>query len=127
MVTQGTILNVECDKGYLLDGNITLYCRGGEWSANVGRCQSKVFRWFYALYCFVFVAEVCPVRNSTPNLNVTCIYQNKQTQNCTEAIDGTLAKFKCASFYEDFGLNRKPVHICQDGNWDQREPKCEPG
>ncbi|XP_063925821.1 modular serine protease-like [Zophobas morio] len=109
VVTQGTILNVECDKGYLLDGNITLYCRGGEWSANVGRCQ-----------------KVCPVRNSTPNLNVTCIYQNKQTQNCTEAIDGTLAKFKCASFYEDFGLNRKPVHICQDGNWDQREPKCEP-
>ncbi|XP_063925673.1 modular serine protease-like [Zophobas morio] len=109
VVTQGTILNVECNRGYKLDGNNVLFCRGGEWSANVGRCQ-----------------RVCPVRKSTPNLNVTCVYKNMETENCTEAINGTLVKFKCASFYENFDLNRQAVHICQDGNWDQTEPKCQP-
>jgi hypothetical protein len=61
-------------------------------------------------------------------MRVTCIYnKHEETENCTEAVEGTLVRFDCAPFYEDLGLSRHPIHICRDGSWDQRRPECTPG
>jgi hypothetical protein len=60
-------------------------------------------------------------------MRVTCIYnKHEETENCTEAVEGTLVRFDCAPFYEDLGLSRHPIHICRDGSWDQRRPECTP-
>ncbi|RZB40332.1 hypothetical protein BDFB_009005 [Asbolus verrucosus] len=59
-------------------------------------------------------------------MKVTCIHNNKITENCTDAVDGTLAKFECAPYYEDLGLRHTPVHLCYDGSWNQRRPQCVP-
>lgn len=61
-------------------------------------------------------------------MTITCVYPDKgETENCTNAIDGTLAKFKCAPFYEDPYLQRLPAQVCKDGTWSQRKPECSPG
>jgi hypothetical protein len=45
--------------------------------------------------------------------------------NCTEALDGTVAQFKCASYYEDSRVSR-PKAICVDGRWSEDVPDCRP-
>ena len=60
-------------------------------------------------------------------MQVTCVYRDKEVENCTEPLEGTIAKIRCAPFYEDLQLKRRPVHICNDGTWDQPLPQCEPG
>ncbi|RZC34678.1 prolow-density lipoprotein receptor-related protein 1-like, partial [Asbolus verrucosus] len=105
----GTVLQINCNKGFKIDGDELILCEEGTWSANIGQCL-----------------KTCPVIHSTPTMKVTCTYKNKVTDNCTDAIDGTLAKFHCATFYEDLGLQNMPVHLCHDGSWNQRRPECVP-
>ncbi|KAJ3665179.1 hypothetical protein Zmor_000687 [Zophobas morio] len=109
-VDTGTILEVECQDRYKSDGQKVVYCNNGTWSSNIARCL-----------------KACKPRISSSTVRVTCMYKNKETENCTDAIEGTLAKFKCAPHYEDPALRTKPVHICQNGEWDQPEPHCVPG
>ncbi|KAJ3665177.1 hypothetical protein Zmor_000686 [Zophobas morio] len=108
-VDPGTTLSVECQNRYKLDGQKAVFCDNGKWSSDIRRCL-----------------KVCKPRVSSSTIHVTCMYKQKETENCTDAIEGTLAKFKCAPFYEDLGLRTKPVHICQGGEWDQPEPHCVP-
>ncbi|KAJ3665180.1 hypothetical protein Zmor_000688 [Zophobas morio] len=108
-VNPGTTLRVECQNRYKLDGQKAVFCDNGTWSSEIGRCL-----------------KACKPRLSSSTVRVTCSYNDKETENCTDAVEGTLAKFKCAPFYEDLALKTKPVHICQDGEWDQPEPHCVP-
>ena len=71
------------------------------------------------------LAELCPSIVSTPRMRVTCTYKGKERENCTEAVEGTRARFQCANFYVQ--LKSKPVHVCTNGMWDQPNPQCVPG
>jgi hypothetical protein len=41
-------------------------------------------------------------------------------------IDGTIARFTCAPFYEKDSVEQRPC-VCLDGTWSQPAPKCVPG
>ena len=58
---------------------------------------------------------------------MTCTHNKKVLDNCTEPSEGTIAKFECAPFHEDQRLKSRPIHICQNGEWDQEMPQCQPG
>ncbi|XP_063919441.1 uncharacterized protein LOC135134643 isoform X2 [Zophobas morio] len=109
-VTSGTVLKLECNERFLMEGQNLIYCdKNNKWSSELGRCLKS-----------------CPPRVSTPTMHVTCVYREKEIENCTEPVEGTIAKFRCAPFYEDLQLKKRPVHICNDGTWDQPLPECEP-
>ncbi|KAJ3649363.1 hypothetical protein Zmor_021113 [Zophobas morio] len=109
-VTSGTVLKLECSEGFRMDGQNLIYCdKNNKWTGELGRCL-----------------KTCPIRVSTSTMQVTCVYRDKETENCTESVDGTIAKIRCAPFYEDLQLERTPLHICDNGTWSQRLPQCEP-
>ncbi|XP_044259079.1 uncharacterized protein LOC123007726 [Tribolium madens] len=109
-VGPGTILNVNCRKGYKLEGNSVIYCNNEEWTENIGVCL-----------------KLCSPLESTRVMTVTCTYPNNKGEgNCSNAIDGTLARFKCEPLYEDPNLQRIPGRICRDGSWDNSSPECVP-
>ncbi|RZB40334.1 Trypsin domain containing protein, partial [Asbolus verrucosus] len=108
-INNGAVLEINCDIGYKLDGNKWIFCKEETWSSNIGQCL-----------------RTCPPIYSTSNMKVTCRHKNQTTENCTDAVDGTLAKFECASYYEDLGLRNMPVHLCHNGLWNQRTPECVP-
>jgi hypothetical protein len=66
---------------------------------------------------------VCPPIYSTAIRTVTCTANGKQTINCTDAIDGTIAEFNCATFYEN--VDARPA-VCTNGSWSKRIPDCQP-
>lgn len=68
-------------------------------------------------------AGVCPPIKSTETLSVKCTTNGVPLENCESATEGTLANYKCASFYE----SQKSIDICKDGSWDQTRPSCVPG
>ncbi|XP_063918420.1 uncharacterized protein LOC135133831, partial [Zophobas morio] len=108
-VATKTIIHVQCDEHFKLEGPQTMICRNGRWSQEAGRCL-----------------KVCPPIISTPIMRVTCTYNGKERENCTEAVDGTSAKIQCADFYEDLQLENEPDHICFDGTWSRPHPQCVP-
>jgi hypothetical protein len=109
-IRAGATLRIQCKKRYKLEGKNAIFCENGKWSDAVGHCL-----------------KLCPSIQSTSTMRVTCIYnKHEETENCTEAVEGTLVRFDCAPFYEDLGLSRHPIHICRDGSWDQRRPECTP-
>ncbi|KAJ3649365.1 hypothetical protein Zmor_021115 [Zophobas morio] len=108
-VTVGTVLKLECNKGFKMDGQNLIHCDKDKWSSEPGRCL-----------------KICPPRVNTATMKVTCIYREKEIENCNEPLEGSIAKFRCAPFYEDSQLKRRPIHICNDGTWDQQLPQCEP-
>ncbi|XP_063918856.1 uncharacterized protein LOC135134166 [Zophobas morio] len=108
-VPSATILKLECNQHFKADGQNLIFCDNDKWTPKPGRCL-----------------KTCPSRVSTPTVQVTCVYRDKEVENCTEPLEGTIAKIRCAPFYEDLQLKRRPVHICNDGTWDQPLPQCEP-
>ncbi|XP_064212353.1 modular serine protease isoform X2 [Tribolium castaneum] len=109
-VNPGTILNIVCQNGYKLEGNSVIYCANGQWTENIGVCL-----------------KLCSPLSSTKVMTVTCTYPNNKGEgNCTNAIDGTLARFKCEPLYEDPNLQRIPGRVCRDGTWDNSSPECVP-
>jgi hypothetical protein len=110
LAPSGTVLQVTCRDTYKLDGDAALVCINARWTTEVGQCL-----------------KTCPSIYSTSVMTVTCTYNNKRTENCTNAVDGTVAKFRCAPYYEDGGLDRHPAHVCFNGKWSHSIPECVPG
>ncbi|KAJ3653972.1 hypothetical protein Zmor_013190 [Zophobas morio] len=108
-VDAGTDLKLECNEGFKTVGQMVVHCVNNRWSSGLGRCL-----------------KVCAPRFSTPTLQVTCTHNKKVLDNCTEPSEGTIAKFECAPFHEDQRLKSRPIHICQNGEWDQEMPQCQP-
>jgi hypothetical protein len=108
VIPEYTILRIECDKDYTLEGCTIVGCLNGSWTPNIGQCS-----------------KTCPPIYSTTILAVKCTTRGKQTINCTDAVDGTIAQFRCASFYEDSRLAR-PTAVCTDGKWSESVPDCRP-
>ncbi|XP_063918251.1 modular serine protease-like isoform X2 [Zophobas morio] len=108
LVATGTRLNVQCDKHFKREGPRVISCRNSKWS-RVPKCL-----------------KVCPAIVSTPIMQVKCTYKSKERENCTGAVEGTLAKFRCADFYEDVQLKSRPPQICVNGEWSQQNPQCVP-
>jgi secreted trypsin-like serine protease len=107
-VEKYTILVVQCNEKHKLDGLEYLVCRSGSWSAKVGKCL-----------------KTCSSLQNTVTTKVVCSFETKETDNCTDPVDGTLAKFKCAPFYEEKSINLGPL-LCVDGTWSKPPPKCVP-
>ena len=59
-------------------------------------------------------------------MTVTCTYNGRTLDVCEKPLDGTLAKFRCADYYEDKGLERYPTHVCYNGEWNHLLPECLP-
>lgn len=59
-------------------------------------------------------------------MKVSCTLYGVKLENCKDAVEGTVAKFECAGFYEDHGLERHPVHVCSNGKWSHSLPECVP-
>ena len=76
--------------------------------------------------CFIF-AEICPSLFDTPTTKVTCSYNNAVIEDCTQAVEGTIAKFRCSPFYENPQLENRPFRICTSGTWDEEQPYCQAG
>jgi secreted trypsin-like serine protease len=108
MVPEFTILIIECDETYLLGGSKIVACLNGSWTPNIGHCS-----------------KTCPPIYSTSILTVKCSASGKETMNCTDVLDGTIAHFRCASFYEDSRLAR-PQAVCTEGKWSESVPDCRP-
>ncbi|XP_068900932.1 uncharacterized protein [Tenebrio molitor] len=107
-VPEYTILRIECNETYLLEGCKIVVCLNGSWIPNIGHCS-----------------KTCPPIYSTAILTVKCTARGKEAMNCTDALDGTVANFRCASFYEDSRLAR-PKAVCTDGKWSEIVPDCRP-
>jgi secreted trypsin-like serine protease len=107
-VAKHTILVVQCNEKHKLDGLEYLVCRSGSWSAKVGKCL-----------------KTCSSLQNTLTTKVVCLFNTKETDHCTDPVDGTLAKFTCAPFYEEKGINLAPL-LCVDGTWSRPPPKCVP-
>ena len=69
---------------------------------------------------------MCPVIVGTESMQVTCSYKGEERKNCTGAVEGTVARFRCVNFYENVGSDRELVHVCVNGSWDQSPPVCVP-
>ncbi|KAJ3653969.1 hypothetical protein Zmor_013188 [Zophobas morio] len=109
LVSSRTVLEINCDENYNLDGEDTSVCLRGKWKPSIGRCL-----------------RTCPPINSTLAMTVTCTYNDKELTPCTGALEGTIARFRCADFYEDQGLESQPLRICAKGAWGSNLPKCVP-
>lgn len=72
------------------------------------------------------VLERCKARSSTSFVSVFCSFNSVPLKDCLNPVEGTLARFKCADFYEDESLERHPFHVCTGGKWSYDLPKCEP-
>jgi secreted trypsin-like serine protease len=107
-VEKSTILRVQCNEKHKLDGHDLLVCRSGSWSGKVGKCL-----------------KTCSSIQNTVTTKVVCEFKGKEIDNCTDPEDGTIAKFKCAPFYEEKSLNLGPL-LCVDGTWSRPAPKCVP-
>jgi hypothetical protein len=108
MVSEYTVLRIECEETYLVEGCIITLCLNGSWTPDIGHCS-----------------KICPPIYSNSILTVKCIANGKETINCTDALDGTIAHFRCASFYEDSRLAR-PTAVCTAGKWSESVPDCRP-
>jgi hypothetical protein len=108
-VSEDTVLKISCNENYILDGCTIVACLNGKWTPDIGKCQ-----------------RTCPSIYSTATMTVKCTVKNKEMVNCTDALDGTIAQFKCASYYEDSRVSR-PKAICVDGRWSESVPDCRPG
>jgi hypothetical protein len=75
----------------------------------------------------ISVTETCSSSYSTSTTKVSCFLKGKELENCIEPVEGTLAKYECATYYEDPQLAKNPINICLNGFWDQRQPNCVPG
>jgi hypothetical protein len=62
---------------------------------------------------------------NTVRTKVVCEFKNREIVNCSDPFDGTIAKFKCAQFYEEKSLNLDPL-LCVNGTWSRPAPKCVP-
>ncbi|XP_068893727.1 uncharacterized protein [Tenebrio molitor] len=107
-VSERKILKINCYANYILDGCTIVACLNGKWIPNIGKCL-----------------RTCPSIYSTATMTVKCTVKNKEMVNCTDALDGTIAQFKCASYYEDSRVSR-PKAICIDGRWSESVPDCRP-
>ncbi|XP_068902110.1 coagulation factor IX-like [Tenebrio molitor] len=107
-VSERTILKINCNDNYILDGCTIVACLNGKWIPNIGKCL-----------------RTCPSIPSTATMTVKCTVKNKEMVNCTDALEGTIAQFKCASYYEDSRVSR-PKAICVDGKWSESVPDCRP-
>ncbi|RZC34677.1 hypothetical protein BDFB_004518, partial [Asbolus verrucosus] len=108
-VSSGTIVNVGCNGQYKLTGSSLIECKSGTWSSQVGECL-----------------EICPPIINTLSTKVTCTFNGKPVDGCTNAVNGTVATFKCAPYYENSELNRNPFRFCQNGSWSSEIPTCTP-
>ncbi|KYB29441.1 hypothetical protein TcasGA2_TC031984 [Tribolium castaneum] len=108
-VVAGTILQVTCQNRYKLDGDSIILCDKGQWSSEIGKCL-----------------RTCPSILTTNKLQATCVFKGKESENCTEPIEGTQVKYQCAPYYEDKNLAQYPVGNCKDGTWDRATPNCVP-
>jgi secreted trypsin-like serine protease len=108
-VEEGTVLQVKCLDKYKLDGNSVILCENGKWNSEVGTCL-----------------KTCSSSYSTSTTKVSCFLKGKELENCIEPVEGTLAKYECATYYEDPQLAKNPINICLNGFWDQRQPNCVP-
>lgn len=59
-------------------------------------------------------------------MSVNCTLNEALLKDCKTPVEGTIARFKCADFYEDLSLAIFPIHICINGKWSHDEPNCEP-
>jgi hypothetical protein len=107
-VENSTTLRVQCNEKHKLDGDDLLVCRSGSWSAKLGKCL-----------------KTCSSIQNTVRTKVVCEFKNREIVNCTDPFDGTIAKFKCAQFYEEKSLNLDPL-LCVNGTWSRPAPKCVP-
>ncbi|KAJ3620731.1 hypothetical protein MTP99_004656 [Tenebrio molitor] len=80
-------------------------------------CEKKATRRYTIFFCH-------PIY-STSILTVKCTARGKETINCTNAVDCTVAHFRCGSFYEDSRLAR-PATVYTDGKWRESVPDCRP-
>jgi hypothetical protein len=101
------ILKIECNNGHILDGAMFFLCNGSEWVNKMGKCL-----------------KTCPSINNTSTRSVT--YEHKTTHMGNSIpIDGTIARFTCAPFYEKDSVKQRPF-VCLDGTWAESAPKCVP-
>jgi hypothetical protein len=102
-----TVLKLECDKGHVLIGEMFLLCNNDIWMQKMGKCS-----------------KTCPSINNTSTRSVT--YEHKSTHiGNSVPIDGTIARFTCAPYYEKNSVEQRPF-VCLDGTWSQPAPKCIP-
>jgi secreted trypsin-like serine protease len=71
------------------------------------------------------ISETCSSLQNMVTTKVVCEYKGKVIENCTDPADGTIAKFKCAEFYEEKSFNLGSL-LCVDGTWSRPHPKCVP-
>ncbi|KAJ3618905.1 hypothetical protein MTP99_005705 [Tenebrio molitor] len=107
-VSESTVLKINCNNNYVLDGCTIVACFNGKWTPNIGKCL-----------------RTCPSIYSTAMMTVKCTVTDKEMVNCTDPLEGTIAQFKCASYYEDSRVSR-PKAICIDGRWSESVPDCRP-
>jgi hypothetical protein len=121
-----TILKIECDKGYVLNGEMFLLCNSDKWMQKMGKCLSNIgIRYRLTTLFAPIFSETCPSINNTSTRSVT--YEHKSTHMGNSIpIDGTIARFTCAPFYEKDSVEQRPF-VCLDGTWSQPAPKCVPG
>ncbi|XP_063918421.1 uncharacterized protein LOC135133832 [Zophobas morio] len=108
-VAAGTVLTIQCNENFALDTPNTIFCCNKNGSYHLGNCL-----------------KMCPVIVGTESMQVTCSYKGEERKNCTGAVEGTVARFRCVNFYENVGSDRELVHVCVNGSWDQSPPVCVP-
>lgn len=59
-------------------------------------------------------------------MTVTCLRNGVKLPHCRNALEGTIARIKCADFFEDLSLAACPPLYCFDGNWSYSLPNCDP-
>lgn len=74
----------------------------------------------------LYILETCPSLMSTNITIVECSFKNEEV-SCIRPPDGTIARYKCANYYEDPQFSKNPIQLCRDGQWDQKSPECVPG
>ncbi|XP_063910061.1 uncharacterized protein LOC135127544 isoform X1 [Zophobas morio] len=108
-VPSGTTVRIKCNRNFTVEGYNQLTCENGAWSKNIGRCL-----------------RLCPSLFSTPAMKVICSDSDNIVENCTQAVEGTIARFQCAPFYKDPRLEKGALRICTNGTWNQELPQCRP-
>ncbi|XP_063910656.1 clotting factor C-like [Zophobas morio] len=106
-VSSRTVLELTCKKSYVYKNSEPFStCIHGRWVPRIGKCL-----------------KTCSTIQSTSLMTATCTFGSSTPSSCANAIDGTVAHFQCAPFYE-VPREKKPYRLCSKGHWVGNVPTC---